>query len=338
MISFYNDYNEISHPLIMEEFNKYMSKKFVGYSEDEICKEAIDTIKKSLKYENVDIHFIQTGTMANVLSLMFCLDRFESVITPDTGHIVNTENGSVEAVGHQLVYVENEVGKVTSSEILKALKKHSHEYNSKPRVVYISNATELGTIYKKSELEQLSKVCKENGLYLFMDGARLAASLMSEKSDLKFEDLPKYLDIFTIGGNKNGFMFGEAIVIVNDEIKTGYERLVIKQRGSLLAKGFLYGIQFKKMFEDGLYFELGKHSSKMASKLQDIFKKHGIDTVYETEANLVFVELPVDLHNKLKDRFMYSFDEIDETKGLCRFVCTWDTKDEYIEELDKLLG
>lgn len=333
MISFLNDYNEIGHPKILQEMLKLQDKKFVGYSEDEEVKKAILHIKKHLNDENVDIHFVHTGTMANVLGVIFSLKRYESVISADTGHIINTENGSIEACGHQIIQVPNHNGKVTVEEIEKALNRQKNEYSSKPGVVYISNATELGTIYKKSELEALHNCCKKNGLYLFMDGARLGTAIMSEESDIKFEDLTKYLDIFTIGGNKNGFIFGEALVIVNDELKSKHERRLIKQQGSLLAKGFLYGIQFRVMFENNLFFENAKHAVKMAKKLAEVFIKKGYRPLNNVESNLVFIDLPEEIHEKLSQNFMYTAEKIDEGKVHCRFVTTWNTK---IEEIKKL--
>ncbi|MFM1541739.1 aminotransferase class I/II-fold pyridoxal phosphate-dependent enzyme [Helcococcus ovis] len=337
MISFLNDYNEVSHPKILDELQKYQNEKFEGYSKDELVQEAISNIKDNLQNHDVEIHFLHGGTIANVIGLMMTMQRHESVISVDTGHIVNTENASIEAIGHQIVLVKEKNGKMTVEEIEKALNSHSYEYNSKPKVVYISNATELGTVYKRDELKKLYEYCKSRNLYLFMDGARIANAIMSKHSDLEFSDLPKYLDVFTIGGTKNGFMFGEAVVFVNEELKNIYARMVIKQRGALLAKGFLYGIQFKTMFENGLFFKIAKNAVDMAQKLVYVFEKYNISTVYNTEANLVFVELDNQIHDKLSEKFMYQYDAIDENKGLCRFVTTWNTNESEIVELDRVL-
>lgn len=341
MISFLNDYNEVANTEILDAFISIKDDKYVGYSEDKIVKESINLIKENLEDKDVEIHFVHGGTIANVLGLMMSLKRHQSVIAADTGHIVNTENASVEAVGHQIVLVPNKNGKVTVEEARLALKKHSHEYNSQPKVIYISNVTEIGTIYKKSEIEKLHNFCKENNLYLFMDGARLGNAIMSESGDLKFNELTKYLDAFTIGGTKNGFMFGEALVFVNEKLKNNYARMVIKQRGALLAKGFLFGIQFKTMFKDGLYFSLADNAVKMAKELTAILIDKGLSPLYDVEANLIFVEISKELNDKLSKDFIYSYDEINDEKGLCRFVTTWNTKIEEIQEfrnkLDELL-
>ncbi|MFM1525622.1 MULTISPECIES: threonine aldolase family protein [Helcococcus] len=337
MISFLNDYNEVSHPKILEDLQKYQNEKFCGYSKDELVNEAISIIKDNLQNQDVEIHFVHGGTIANVIGLMMSVNRHESVISVNTGHIVNTENASIEAVGHQIVLVNENNGKMTVNEIEKALKSHSHEYNSKPKVVYISNATELGTVYTRSELEELHNYCSEYNLYLFMDGARIANAIMSKYSDLEFSDLPKYLDAFTIGGTKNGFMFGEALVFVNDSLKDIYARMVIKQRGALLAKGFLFGIQFKSMFENGLFFKIAKNAVDMAQKLVSVFEKYNIPIIYRAEANLIFVELTKELHEELSEKFIYQYDDVDGKRGICRFVTTWNTNESEIVELDRVL-
>lgn len=337
MISFLNDYNEACHPKILEEIGKMHTNKYVGYSEDELVEKAITLIKKELKDENVEIHFVHGGTIANVLAIMNSLQRFESVISASSGHIVNTENGSIEAIGHQIVIVPEVDGKVTVENAKIALKAHSHEYNSKPKLVYISNVTELGTVYKKSELQELRSFCDENNLYLFMDGARLATAMMSNENDIKFSELTKYCDVFTIGGTKNGLLFGEAIVFVNESMKDNYYRLIMKQRGAMLAKGFLYGVQFKTMFEDGLYYELARNAVEKADNLKKIFIEKGYKLLGNAEANLVFIEMDIETHTKLKEKVLYQYDEIDESKGKARFVTSWNTSDDDIEKLETYL-
>lgn len=338
MISFLNDYNEIASPEIMDALSKRMNEKYIGYSEDELANEAIEILRNKLDDKDLEIHFVHGGTIANVLGIIHSLQRFESVISSDTGHIVNTENASIEAVGHQIVLVQNVNGKIVIDELKKAIKSHSNEYNSKPKLVYLSNVTELGTVYKLDELKKLREYCDENNLYLFMDGARLGNAIMSKYSDIKFRDLPKLFDIFTIGGTKNGFLFGEAIVISNDKLKDIHFRRLIKQRGALLAKGFLYGIQFKTMFENDLYFTNAKNAVDMAQKLKDVFIKYEIKPIHEVEANLVFVEIPIELKKYLDYKFKFSYDTINEKKGISRFVTTWNTKLDEIKEIDRVLS
>lgn len=338
MISFLNDYNEVGCIEVLNDLFSIKDEKYIGYSSDVLVKEAIEILKNELNDKDLEIHFVHSGTMANVLGLLFCLKRYESIISADTGHIVNMENASVEAVGHQIVLVNEEDGKVTVEAVKKALSSHSHEQASKPKVVYISNVTELGTIYKKKELEELRKVCDENNLYLFMDGARLSDAMVSKYNDISFCELTKYFDAFTIGGTKNGMLFGEAIVLKNKELIDGYARYLIKQRGALLAKGFLYGSQFKTMFKDGLYFKLAKNSVNRAEELLEILKKYNIKLFNEVEANLIFCELDKELHEKLSKEILYSFEELENGNVKARFVTSWNTQEEEIKRFEFLLG
>lgn len=338
MISFYNDYNEIGHPDIISEIVKLQDEKFIGYSEDVQCDLARKLLSEKLENKELHIHFLHSGTMANILGILFSTKRYESVISANTGHIINTENGAIEGTGLQIIQVQEENGKVTVKAVEDAIKRQKPEYASKPGVVYISNATELGTIYKKSELEALYECCKRNGLYLYMDGARIGTALMSEQADYDFKDLPKFTDIFTIGGNKNGCMFGEALIIVNKDLQHNYEKRLIKQKGALLAKGFLLGIQFRKMFEENLFFDNAKHAVNMAKRLSEIFISNGISLKYETESNLVFVELPLEVHEKISKKFVYdAVQDFNVNYLKCRFVTTWNTKLEEIEELGNIL-
>lgn len=338
MISFLNDYNEVGSKEVLDYLKEISTEKYVGYSRDTLVDEAISLLKKGLANEDVEIHFVHGGTIANVFGIMHCLQRHQSVLSCDTGHIVNTENASIEAVGHQIVLAQNKDGKMTVEEIENALENHSREYNSQIKLVYISNATELGTIYTKDELKSLSECCRKHGLYLFMDGARLGNALVSKYSNMEFSDLTKYLDAFTIGGTKNGFIFGEAVVFVHEELRDNYARMLMKQRGAMLAKGFLYGAQFKVMFEDGLYFRNAENAVKMAEKIVEVFEKYGINFVNRTEANLVFVELEEALCDHISKEIMFEISGKIADNNKCRFVTTWNTKEEEIEILDRVLA
>lgn len=335
MTSFYNDYNELCHPAVLKDMVGYCGEKNVGYSEDYHVKNAVSYLKRDLGDESVDIHFVHGGTIVNVLGLLIGLNRFEGVVSADTGHIVNTENGSIEAVGLQIIQTKNRDGKVTVEGIKKALHDHSHEYCVEPKLVYISNATELGTIYKKAELEELSTFCKKNSLYMFMDGARIGTALGSRNNDLTMRDLTKYFDVFSIGGTKNGMLLGEALVIVNPDLKKGTRKL-IKQRGALLAKGYIYGIQFETMFKDGLFYKIARHASDMAVELTKVFKSRGVELVADAEANLVFAKLSGNQIEKLSRTIHFQVgDQIGDNLFNTRFATTWATTMEDIDAVDK---
>lgn len=337
MISFLNDYNELAHPKILQDMLEIQSQANIGYGEDDHSINAQKHIKKVLKNDDLDIHFIHGGTAANILAIQSSLRSFDSVISCDTGHIVGHENGAIEAIGHQIIQVKNQDGKLTSDLLSQALEDNNEEYSTNPRLVYLSNATELGTVYTKKELEDISRFCKKNSLYLYMDGARLGSALASDYCDYTIDELVNIVDIFTIGGTKNGFMFGEALVITNPDLKLGI-RKIIKQRGAMLAKGFALGVQFETMFKDGLYFSLAEDSIDFAKKLSKAFEDNNIKLYKRQESNLVFPILNTDLYNRLEKEFMFEkFQLLDEDKIVARFVTKYSTKKEDIEQLRQRL-
>lgn len=331
MISFYNDYNELAHPKIMEDLVKFQGEKNVGYSEDYHVATAVKYIKNHLNRQDVDIHFIHGGTLTNIMGLMAMLARHEGVIAADTGHIVGHENGSIEAIGAQIVQVPNKDGKVTVEEVEKALYNNRHEWSVDLKVVYISNATELGTIYTKEELKALHDCCQENDLYLFIDGARMGTAITSYRSDVNLSDVCKYADVFSIGGTKNGMLLGEALVIVNDKFKPSFRR-ILKQRGGLLAKGYLMGIQFETMFKTNLYFDLASHANLMAEYLAYKLEEKGVELYKRQESNLVFAILSKEQIEKVSGEFKIEVNEAyDDSHMIVRLAMTWATKREEIE-------
>ena len=258
-----SDYLEGCHPNILQKLTETNLIQTVGYGEDEICAQAREFIKKHLKNEKVDIHFLIGGTSANQIVIASCLRPFEAVISIDSGHINCHETGAIEATGHKVISLTKE-NKMTSEMLEKFFinqeKDPNFEHIVKGKMVYLSFPTEFGLLYSKQELESIYSVCKKHDSYLFIDGARLAFALACfEQTGIKIEDMPNLCDVFYIGGTKCGAMFGEAVVIVNDEIKK-YFRYHIKQRGAMMAKGRLIGIQFYELFKDNLYFEIDRKS------------------------------------------------------------------------------
>ncbi|MFR5526928.1 MAG: threonine aldolase family protein, partial [[Clostridium] innocuum] len=275
MYSFRNDYSEGAHPDILKRLLDMNQCQNVGYGEDALCEHAKQMLKEKLQCEDCDIHFLVGGTQANLTVIAAALRPYEAVIAVDSGHINVHETGAVEATGHKVLIADSVDGKITPEGIRKAVHLHEDEHMVKPAMVYISNATEIGTIYHKEELTQIAAVCREYGLYLFMDGARMGAALAAEDNDVSFADLCTYCDVFYLGGTKNGAFFGEAVVIVNDELKKDF-RYMIKQRGGMLAKGWLLGVQFAALFEGNRYIEIAAHANRMAQKLQDAMEACGL--------------------------------------------------------------
>ncbi len=336
MYSFRNDYSEGAYPEILKRLSEENKKQHLGYGEDEICKEAKKRVHQKLKNDECDIHFLVGGTQTNLTVISSALRPFEAVITVDSGHINVHETGAIEATGHKVIVVKGKDGKITPDGIHQAVKIHTDEHMVKPKMVYISNATEIGTIYTKKELEEIRKVCDEYKLYLFMDGARLGAALTSSENDLRFEDLCTYCDVFYIGGTKNGALFGEAIVIVSDKLKSDF-RYMIKQRGGMLAKGWLIGVQFAELMKDNVYLELADHANKLAQKMQSRLEELGISFFIKTSTNQIFPVLPNEMLEKLSEYIDYQiWEPYDETHTIVRFVTSWATDGKEVEEIIKL--
>ena len=336
MYSFRNDYSEGAYPEILKRLSEENKKQHIGYGEDEICKEAKKRIHQKLNNDECDIHFLVGGTQTNLTVISSVLRPFEAVITVDSGHINVHETGAIEATGHKVIAVKGNDGKITPEGIHQAVKTHTDEHMVKPKMVYISNATEIGTVYTKKELEEIRKACDTYELYLFMDGARLGAALTSSENDLRFENLCTYCDVFYIGGTKNGALFGEAVVIVSDKLKSDF-RYMIKQRGGMLAKGWLIGVQFAELMKDNVYLELADHANKLAQKMQCRLEELGISFFIKTSTNQIFPVLPNEMLKKLGEYIDYQiWESYDETHTVVRFVTSWATDEKEVEETIKL--
>ena len=341
MYSFRNDYSEGAHPDILKRLLDMNQCQNVGYGEDALCEHAKQMLKEKLQCEDCDIHFLVGGTQANLTVIAAALRPYEAVIAVDSGHINVHETGAVEATGHKVLIADSVDGKITPEGIRKAVLLHEDEHMVKPAMVYISNATEIGTIYHREELTQIAAVCREYGLYLFMDGARMGAALAAEDNDVSFADLCIYCDVFYLGGTKNGAFFGEAVVIVNDELKKDF-RYMIKQRGGMLAKGWLLGVQFAALFEGNRYIEIAAHANRMAQKLQDAMEACGLPFFIKTTTNQIFPILPNMLIEELQKEYAFQvWEAMDETHTAMRFVTSWATEekevDRFIEFVNALL-
>ena len=288
--------------------------------------------------EKSEIYFVSGGTQANLIVISSILKPYQAVIAATTGHILNNETGAIEATGHKILGVETADGKLRPSDIVQILENHKNiPHQVMPKLVYISNSTELGTIYNAEELQLLSKFCKDNNLYLFMDGARLAQALTSEINDLKFDQLADLTDVFYIGGTKNGALIGEGIVINNPDLQQDFA-FNIKQKGALLAKGRLLGIQFLELFKDNLYFELGENANIQAMKIKKVMTENGIQFLSDTSTNQIFPILENTIIQKLSENFeFYVWQKIDEEKSAIRIITSWNTKNYVVEEFTKRL-
>lgn len=337
MLYFMNDYSEGAHPRILEAIVRSNSEQHVGYGMDDHCEKASQLIKKRIGREDVDVHFLVTGTQTNTIAISKFLRPYEAVISTRLGHIAVHEAGSIESTGHKVIEMPSVDGLLRPEQIDEACAAHLDEHMVLPKMVYISDATEMGTIYTKDLLQALRQKCDEHGLYLYLDGARLANALTCKDNDLTIEDIAQLTDAFYIGGTKNGMLFGEALIICNPDLKD-YMRYVIKQRGALLAKGRLLGIQFEEMFKDDLYFELSNHTNQMAQLLKDGILELGFSFVTESSTNLIFTILPNSIHEELSKHCYYEAENpYDENNMEARFVTSWATPREDVEKLLELL-
>lgn len=260
------------------------------------------------------------------------LRPYESIISADTGHINTHEAGAVEATGHKIDSFQNPEGKVTPESVQNLVVEHQDEHMVKPKVVFISQPTEVGTVYSKKELEALSQVCKKNNLYLFLDGARLGSALTAKDTDLDLKTTASFVDLFYIGGTKNGALLGEAIVIVNDTLKPEFRRQ-LKQRGALLAKGRVLGSQFLELFKDNFYFDLASHANTMAEKLSEGIKNLDFGFLTDSRTNQIFPIFPNDLVEKLNKLYgFYVWSKVDDSHSSIRLVTSWATKEEGVTE------
>lgn len=333
MISFMNDYSEGAHPQVLERLMKSNMEQNAGYGEDIHSSRAKQFIKKHLLREDVDIHFIPGGTQTNLLVISAFLRPHQCVISADSGHVNVHETGAIEATGHKVVTVPSEQGKLTPSSIQNALENHINEHMVQPKLVYLSNTTEFGTVYTKAELTEISQFCKDKDLLLFLDGARLACALTSTKNDMELSDIANLVDVFYIGGTKNGTLLGEALVICKEDLKQDF-RYLIKQRGALMAKGFILGLQFEALFEDRLYYELGSHANRMAERIAAALTECGYDFYVPASSNQLFPILPNHILDFLGEKFIYIVHtSINENESVIRLVTSWATQEENVEEL-----
>lgn len=336
-IRFECDYGEGAHQKVLERMMETNLEQTPGYGEDEFCESAANRIRKLCAAEQADVHFLVGGTQANLTVISAILRPYQGVIAATTGHINVHETGAVEACGHKVLAVPDQDGKLSADQIRRLCKEHwadsSHEHMVQPGMVYISFPTELGTLYSKQELQEISEACHENHLPLFVDGARLGYGLMSEKNDVSLEELAALCDVFYIGGTKVGALFGEAVVITNPALTKDF-RYLIKQKGGMLAKGRLLGIQFDTLLKDGLYFEIAKKADQQAMKLREALGQKGYPMLVESYTNQQFPILPDDKLDWLSEKFSFSFmGKIDEGHSAVRFCTSWATKDENLDAL-----
>lgn len=337
MIYFNNDYAEGCHEAVLNALVRTNSEQTPGYSEDCHCAAAAAKIRKLCGREDLAVHFLVGGTQTNLTVIDAALRPHQGALCAVTGHINVHETGAVEATGHKVLPLPSEDGKITAEQVEKYVLLHrvdgAFEHIVQPKLVYISNPTELGTLYNRAELEALSATCRKLGLFLFLDGARLGYGLAAAGNDVTMEDLANLCDAFYIGGTKVGLLFGEAVVISNPVLAEDF-RYIMKQHGGMLAKGRLLGVQFSAILEDDLYFKISAHADKLADMLRATFDELNIPYLVPGNTNQIFPIMPDTVLNTLAKNFCFTeMERVNDTHRAVRFCTSWATREENVIKL-----
>lgn len=341
MLNFESDYIEGAHPKILERLIQTNMESQSGYGCDIYSANAKELIKKACNCPHAQITFITGGTQTNQLVIDSMLKKYEGVIAADTGHVSVHEAGAIEYTGHKVLTIPGHDGKMKADELNQYITDFyndgNHEHMVFPGLVYISQPTEYGTLYSKEELKDIYSVCKNSGIPLFVDGARLGYGLMSSSSDVTLPDLAELCDVFYIGGTKVGALCGEAVVFTKNNEPPHFVNLT-KKHGALLAKGRLTGIQFETLFTDNLYFNISKNAIRLADKLKDALKGKGYTFLLDSPTNQQFVILENEQYKKLSEKVKISFwEKIDDNHTAVRIATSWATTDEKLDELISIL-
>lgn len=336
MIRFECDYSEGAHPKVMEALAQTNLEQTPGYGLDEHCRRAGELIKKECACPDADVHFLVGGTQANFTVISSILRPYQGVLCADTGHISCHESGAVEATGHKVLPMPGKEGRISAGQVRAAYDEHwsdvNHEHTVQPGMVYISYPTEYGTLYSREELAELYRTCRELELPLFIDGARMGYGLAADKA-MTLADIARNCDVFYIGGTKVGMLFGEALVIVNDRLKRDF-RYMIKQRGGMLAKGRLLGVQFETMLEDGLYYRVSDHAVETARRIREAFERKGIAMLIDSPTNQQFPILSKEQQRTLGEKYSFChWQRVDDESDAVRFCTSWATAWEHVDSL-----
>ena len=337
MIRFECDYAEGAHSRVLERLTETNLEQTAGYGEDPHCARARAYLRRLCQDDSLDVHFLVGGTQTNTTVISAVLRPHQGVIAAESGHVNVHESGAIEATGHKVLAVPSGDGKLTAQDVQGVYDGHwqdvNHEHMVQPGMVYISQPTENGTLYSLAELTALWETCQARGLFLYVDGARLGYGLMSEACDMTLPELARRCDAFYLGGTKQGLLFGEALVLVNQELRRDF-RYHIKQHGGLLAKGRLLGVQFCAMLEDGLYFTLARQADELAMDIRRAFEDRGYGVLFDSYTNQQYPILPDGLLAELEKEFAFSFwCKVDENHTAVRICTSWATQPEAVRVL-----
>lgn len=341
MISFESDYNTGAHPEILRRLIETNMETTPGYGSDHYSNSAEAKIREALECPEAKVYFAVGGTQTNQLVISTMLADYEGVVAAETGHISVHEAGAIEYSGHKVLTVPGHMGKMHADELRKLFESFyadgNHEHMVYPGMVYISQPTEYGSLYSKQEMMDIAGICREYSTPLYVDGARLAYALASDDADFTFADMAKIADVFYIGGTKVGALFGEAIVFPKNNMPKHFLTMA-KQRGALLAKGRITGLQFDTLFTDGRYLECGCNAIRLKNRMVNALKAAGFRFFYESPTNQQFVIIENGALEKLREKCAVSFWEpYDADHTVIRFATSWSTTEADIDELESVL-
>ena len=335
MIRFECDYITGAHPKVLQALVDSNLEPHPGYGEDEYCARAAQLIRELCQAPEADVNFLVGGTQTNTTVIASALRPHQGVISTELGHIALHETGAIESTGHKVLTVPTQDGKLTAQQVEQVCREHledeAMEHKVQPGMVYLSHPTELGTVYTRTELEAICAAAHRYHIPVFVDGARLAYGLAA--SDITMPDLARLADVFYIGGTKSGALFGEAVVITNDSLKRDF-RYFIKQRGALLAKGRLLGVQFLALLSDGLYEQIGQQAVAQAMRIKKAFQDKGWPFLVDSPTNQQFVVVPDPVYERIRQSYSTEHNgKPDPDHTAIRFCTTWSTRDEDIDAL-----
>lgn len=346
MYAFLNDYSESAHPDILNALQATHTQQYSGYGFDEYSEQVKQTLRHQLNNDDLAIHFSMTGTQANLVCIASMLRPIDGIIACNTGHIAVNEAGAIEATGHKVILADEVQGKLTIDAVDTIRKRHSFmPHVVRAKAIYLSNTTELGTVYTRSELKALYDYCQAHDMYVFMDGARLGAALASDHQDMTLADIAKYTDMFWLGGTKMGAMFGEIIIIPNTALATDFN-IHLKQHGGLMAKGYLLALQFVVLLKNNKYLDICRHANAMASQIAKGIEQAGYTLYVPTQSNQVFALLPQALISYLLTEFQfYEWENVElgtseqpNPHSIVRLVTSWATPQTQVDRFITVLN
>ena len=341
ILYFASDYMEAMHPDILQKLVETNMQKSLGYGDDEFSKLAKEKIRLACNCKDAGVYFFIGGTQTNAVAISALLKSYEGVIAATSGHISVHEAGAIELRGHKVLTLADSEGKLSAEQIKSCVDTFDNDGSKThmvfPRMVYLSQPTEYGTLYSIEELTKISDICKQNDLLLYVDGARLAYALACEKNTVSLKDLAALCDAFYIGGTKCGAMFGEALVVPNPKLLPNFFT-VMKQEGSVLAKGRLLGIQFDTLFTDNLYLKIGKNALVLADKIKTALVDNGYKLYLNSPTNQIFTIIDNSKLESLSQKVCFSlWEKYDDTHTLIRFATDWATKESDVDKLIEII-